>query len=218
MIRPVNEKLKKDIKNSIDSGNNPYKVKENYIAKHLDIHWWSDHMNHTIYEETYHIMGDRIADFGCNHGLNTILLSKRASYANVIGIDRSKAAIDMAINNSKKYQTNNVNFILHELDNIESIEDNSFTGGYMTDVIEHIYPNDREKIFGEIRRTLKNGSHLMIVTPYDKHQWGDIHHVDYFDEIKIKNILLEYKWFDIMYIQHDMRYNLRGKKQNRLNI
>lgn len=216
--KPHSKQLEKEINNAIETGEDPYKLKENYVARHLNINWWYTHMNSVIYEETYRIMGDKIVDFGCNHGLNTIILSRMASYANVTGIDRSKDAIKFAMENVLLHNVKNVNFILHSLNNIESIEDDYFTGGYMTDVIEHIYPKDREDILREIRRVMKNGSHLMIATPYDKHQWDDIHHVDFFDEIKIRDILLKSGLFDIQYIQHDMRYNLRNKRQNRLNI
>jgi len=214
--RPYDKKFEKEIQKAIDSGNDPYEIKENYVAKHLDINWWNDHMNHIIYEETYRIMGNTIADFGCNHGLNTILLSRKANHATITGIDRSIQAIDVARKNSVEHNSENVNFVVHSLDNMSSIEDNYFTGGYMSDVIEHIYPTDREKILGEIRRTLRNNSHLIIITPYGKDD--NIHHVDFFDELKIKNIFLECDWFELLYVQHDMRRNLRNKKQNRLNI
>jgi len=214
-MRSKNLALKREIQTIIDSTGDPYCVKENYISRHVNLDWWHGHLNYVIFKETYSLMGDIIGDFGCNHGLNTILLSQIASNSNIIGIDMNRLAIDKAIENVSMYGATNTNFFCSRLEKMSFICDNYFTGGYMMDVLEHIYTKDRIKLFNELKRVMRKDSKLMIITPYGKND--NVHHVDFFNEKKLKQIVLMNN-FEILYCQHDLRYNLRGKKQNRLNI
>ena len=59
----------------------------------------------------------------------------------------------------------------------------------MFDVIEHIYPKDREPMFAEIRRVLRPGARMMVCTPYE-HAYDDgLQHVAFFDEASLRAVM-----------------------------
>lgn len=212
-------KLNKILKKlKIHFSKNPYKAKENYITAHPDINWWEKHLNQKIIRETIYLMGDHVADFGCNHGCCSLLMAREG--VSVTGIDLNQDALKVAENiknNQNNEIKNRLNFVCSQFNELTAINDDSFTGAYMLDVFEHIYPADRPKIFKEIKRVMKKGAYLMLVTPYE-HAYDDgIQHVDFFDCAKLQYILEEELDLEVITLNRDQRQDDHGEVHDRIN-
>ena len=97
----------------------------------------------------------RILDFGCGTG-NYVNVLQRLTHAQVYGVEPSDGMREKAIAKNP-----NITFVKGNHENIP-FEDNYFDFVYMTDVIHHI--PDIAMMFNEIRRVLKRGGSLCIVT------------------------------------------------------
>ncbi|NLU31490.1 MAG: class I SAM-dependent methyltransferase [Clostridiaceae bacterium] len=97
----------------------------------------------------------RILDFGCGTG-NYADALQRLTHAQVYGVEPSDGMREKAIAKNP-----NITFVNGNHENIP-LEDNYFDFVYMTDVIHHI--PDVSMMFSEIRRVLKRGGSLCIVT------------------------------------------------------
>lgn len=97
-----------------------------------------------------------ILDFGCGCGYGTYLLA-RNSFA--IGVDINREAIEFARRNYK----GNLQFIVGGIDQLKKFEDKSFDLVCSFEVIEHL--DEPSQFFGEAKRILKKGGHLILSTP-----------------------------------------------------
>ncbi|MCL4416290.1 MAG: oligosaccharide flippase family protein [Actinobacteria bacterium] len=112
--------------------------------------------------------GASVLDIGCGRGEMALFAAKNG--ANVIGIDYSKAAIKLA-NQLKKKQSdeiqNKMQFILMDSKQLK-FKDSTFDMVILTDVVEHLYPNELDKLFKEMKRVLKNKGKIVIHTAPNK--------------------------------------------------
>jgi 23S rRNA (guanine745-N1)-methyltransferase len=127
-----------------------------------------------------------LLDIGCGEGYFTREMSRHCVDADVYGIDIAKAAVRMAAKNS-----NNITYVVASSYSLP-IADNS------VDVITRIYAPSEN---AELRRVLKLGGMLILVTPGEEHLMGlrkKIYQeirphpqplaLDGFDEVSRKNI------------------------------
>jgi len=189
--------------------------KENYVTVMPSPNAWRWHLNADVIRETTKLMGRDIADFGCNHGACTILMAEYGK--KVVGFDLNEDALKVARETLKEHPSDvrkNLSFKQSFFHNLDS-EDNAFDGGYMIDVFEHLFPEDRKVIFDEIKRVMRENSRIVIVTPYEDS--CDHHtHVDHFDEEKFRRVL-EGLGLHIINVARDQRTDMKNEKHNRLN-
>lgn len=107
---------------------------------------------------------NKVLDIGCGRGEMILYAAKNSAIG--YGIDYSKEAIKLA-NKLKTKQKPNIqkkmSFSVMDAKKL-SFQDSSFDLVIMTDVFEHLYPEELEVVFGEIRRVLKNNGRLVLHT------------------------------------------------------
>lgn len=104
---------------------------------------------------------DIVADFACGDGkLAKLINSKVKEYH---GIDFSQEFINEAENAHKKEP--NVFFHCDDIINFSKNNPNKFNKAFSLDFTEHIYDEDFKKIFGAIKKSLRNKGKLYIHTP-----------------------------------------------------
>ncbi len=110
---------------------------------------------------------ENVLDFGCGVGASSLFILKRLHKpgARVTCVDVSKAAVGVAKHKLRKYK--NVTFLHGDIREM-GLESNTFDVIYMSFVLYHIKPNEREKVLKELKRLLKEGGRLIFVTSIDK--------------------------------------------------
>lgn len=103
-----------------------------------------------------------IIDFGCGSG--TILFrSLFLGAQNVIGIDISSKAIELANQTSLANTTNrNTNFIEGSVEVLKDIETNSMDAAISSNTIDNIIPQDTLIVIKELNRIIKKNGKLLI--------------------------------------------------------
>ena len=111
----------------------------------------------------------RILDIGCGRG-ELALWCVRNGAKVVIGIDYSKNAIKLANQSKKHFKKDiqkNITFKLGDGKKLE-FEINSFDVVLLTEVLEHVYPEEQAVIFNEIKRVLKDDGFVFVHTAPSK--------------------------------------------------
>lgn len=111
---------------------------------------------------------DRVLDVGCGRG-ELIYYTARQG-ADSYGIDYSKSAVKLALKlRNKKPQSVRVKMNFQEMDakNL-SYPDSFFSVAVLTDVVEHLYDEELDQVFSEIKRVLKPNGKLIIHTAPNK--------------------------------------------------
>lgn len=122
------------------------------------------------FEEAAAFLGEHcssILDFGCGNG-KMLLRCLEKGAENVLGIDLSENAVSVAnkvvYNNNLK---NKARFKAGSLELLEKIDDNTFDGAILFNILDNIKPQDSKKLLKEISRVLKPGSFLAVkFNPY----------------------------------------------------
>jgi len=108
-----------------------------------------------------------IIDLGCGDGL---LSGRCLDYGveNICGIDLSAQAIDLAKKVMKSYNLQSRStFICGNVKELYEIEDESYNGAILSNIIDNILPADTDKILEEIYRILKlDGKVFIKLNPY----------------------------------------------------
>lgn len=108
----------------------------------------------------------KLLDFGCGSG-RTLLRSLFYSVEQVYGIDISKEAINRANENVKEYSLEEATFNVGSIELLKAIEDNSYDGVILYNIIDNIYPKDALLVLEEIHRIVKSkGKVLIKFNPY----------------------------------------------------
>lgn len=112
--------------------------------------------------------GMRVLDVGCGRGEMVFYAAKHG--AEGIGIDYSKDSIELARVAQKKQskQIQNKTEFIHMDAKKLKFSENYFDLIIMTDVVEHLYPEELELAFKEIKRVLKPNGQLIIHTAPNK--------------------------------------------------
>lgn len=151
-------------KTRIDSSLYDHKYFENFCGGHKEykdnvVTRWTSFAIHLAEIET----NDIVLDIGCGRGevLNQVALLG----AKAIGLDYSAAALRIANNKHKNVGINEKRFDLIRGDAIRlPFNEGCFDVIFMMDIVEHLYPDEVEATFSEVRRLLKPGGHIVVHT------------------------------------------------------
>lgn len=109
---------------------------------------------------------DSVVDFGCAWGSFSFAAAPLCKKA--IGIDFSRKSLEICRELSKKYNFDNVEFMLADVRDTKLPAD-CFQAVICADLVEHLYPEDFLKMLSEAKRVLKTGGRLVIWTPHRGH-------------------------------------------------
>lgn len=104
-----------------------------------------------------------VIDIGCGSGTFTFELALKNNALEIVGIDISKNAIDLANFIKERVKTNNVNFCYLDATKSYPYPDNHFDLVLLIDIIEHV--QDDESIIREASRVLKPKGYMIISVP-----------------------------------------------------
>lgn len=106
----------------------------------------------------------KILDIGCGRGETVSYSAFKDAYA--VGIDYSKAAINIGHNTIKLFDDEIRDRTSLLISNAKKLpfKNDSFDRVFFLDIIEHLYPEEVKKTFGEINRVLKTDGFLIIHT------------------------------------------------------
>jgi len=104
--------------------------------------------------------GETVLDLGSGGGIDAFLVAKKVGpRGKVIGVDMTPEMIHKARENAKKGNYENVEFRLGEIENLP-LEDDS-VDVVISNCVINLSP-DKEKVFQEVHRVLKQGGRIMI--------------------------------------------------------
>ncbi|MFA6918989.1 MAG: arsenite methyltransferase [Patescibacteria group bacterium] len=104
--------------------------------------------------------GDVVLDLGSGAGFDAFIASKKVGVSGkVIGVDMTEEMIAKANDNAKKYNYNNVEFKLGDIEELP-IEDNSIDV-IISNCVINLAP-DKLKVFKEAYRVLKSGGRMYL--------------------------------------------------------
>ena len=105
--------------------------------------------------------GDTVIDLGSGAG-NDVFIARRivGETGKVIGIDMTPEMVIRALQNTQKLGYKNVEFVLGEIENMQSIPTNT-ADVVISNCVMNLVP-DKEKAFNEVNRVLKVGGHFSI--------------------------------------------------------
>lgn len=156
--------------------------KENYLqADPTDINseWWNTNITGVLINYYKPWMKGKVAEFGCNHGVQVATVSLFNNIDEVVGFDINSEAISIAksdvIMNQIESTKNKVKFIETNLTSIDW-ESDYFDFAYSIHTLEHIYPEDVDKVMSEMSRLLKSGAYFLINLPdKNSYSWESLH-------------------------------------------
>ena len=116
-----------------------------------------------IAKEIPSVYGRKVLDIGCGRG-ELAFWSARNGAKEVVGIDYSRNAIKLA-NEAKKHYSRavqkKVTFKIGDAKNLR-FKNNGFEVVILTEVLEHLYPEEQLIVFQQIRRILTDGGFVFI--------------------------------------------------------
>jgi ubiquinone/menaquinone biosynthesis C-methylase UbiE len=181
-----------------------YLDKENYVTVYPDPNVWEYHANVQIIEKYKEYIKGDCCDAGANHCSTTIHLLKYSTINSIYALDINVKALEVAYETIIKLQPSiPFNLIACNLTDIK-LEDNKFNYIQSFHTLEHIYPEDAEKVISEIYRILNYDGIFLISIPYD-HSYPDPHHVNFFN-VDSLCLLLEKVGFKTIECMKDNRF------------
>jgi 2-polyprenyl-3-methyl-5-hydroxy-6-metoxy-1,4-benzoquinol methylase len=117
-------------------------------------------------EAAFH--GARILDFGCGCGASTMIMARHFPTAQILGVDLSAGAIELARARRRFYGVENVDFSVSS-DRAGGARDipGDFDFVVLNAVFEHLLPDERRDIVEGLWRRLRNDGVLFVnETPY----------------------------------------------------
>ncbi len=111
---------------------------------------------------------DRLLDVGCGAGVFTFGFSDRVQCA--VGVDISQQAIAFCNAFRNELGKTNCHFILQS-GSAFPIESDSFDIALLTEVIEHLLPDESCRVLDEVHRVLRPDGRLYLTTPNYRSLW-----------------------------------------------
>lgn len=196
-------------------GKDRYARKEDYVYD-TAMDWFERHLNAVLLREKADVIRGTVLDLGCNHGLAAIHLARRGE--RVVGVDLNRAALRRAVSQAGSILAGGARNVLFLNGVLQSLplKSDSFDAALLFDVLEHIYPDDYDRVFPEIFRVVKPGGVLFLVTPQGRH-YDDHAHVAYFHTSgEVASIVSRYG-FLVEEIVLDERPDEHGSPHHRFN-
>lgn len=196
-------------------GKDRYARKEDYVYD-TAMDWFERHLNAVLLREKAAVIRGTVLDLGCNHGLAALHLARRGE--RVVGVDLNQAALRRAVSQARIILpggARNVLFLNGVLQSLP-LRSDSFDAALLFDVLEHIYPDDYDRVFPEIFRVVKPGGVLFLVTPQGRHYDDHAHVAYFFTAGEIASIVSRYG-FLVEEIVLDERPDEHGSPHHRFN-
>lgn len=103
-----------------------------------------------------------VIDYGCGHG-KALLRSLSYGINEGCGIDISPNAINLAKRISKRHNlTEKVNFIRGGIDTLTSIDNQSYDGAILFNILDNIKKEDGQTLIRELHRILIDSGHVLL--------------------------------------------------------
>ncbi len=119
--------------------------------------------------------GKKVLDVGC--GKAELLKNDKK---NIFGLEINRDLVERAKSEGLKVIQGNVTHL--------PFEDNSFDVVFCRNVIEHLFPNEAYKMFKEIKRVLKGGGLILLISPMPKNIWNTFGHIKPYPPMAIKKL------------------------------
>jgi ubiquinone/menaquinone biosynthesis C-methylase UbiE len=160
---------------------NDYTIKENYSNPGKD--FFAIHFQVTdLFPRYKDFMYGKCADFGCNNGGCTVHLVKHEAITELIAIDINKRALEEL----DKQKLSKIYCLHNNLLDLK-VPNNTFDSAYSFHTLEHIYPDDLDKVVSEFYRALKPSAWILINVPLGK-AYDNNQHVSFFQPIGLSDL------------------------------
>lgn len=118
-----------------------------------------------VVERYVNISSPKVLEIGCGYGRNLFALS-HISQSQITGCDVSLEELRKAKEKLDSYNVKNVILVQQKENGKLPFEDNSFDFVVIWQVFEHVLSReDKQKLFNEVTRVVRNGGHILIETP-----------------------------------------------------
>lgn len=197
-------------------GKDRYARKEDYVYDTTP-EWFERHLNAVLLREKADVIRGTVLDLGCNHGLAALHLARRGG--RVVGVDLNRAALHRAVSLKEDPGGGGAPpkalFVNGRMESLP-LKSDAFDAVLLFDVLEHVYPDDYDRVFPEIFRVAKPGGVLFLVTPQGRHYDDHAHVAYFFTPEEIGSIVSRYG-FVVEEIVLDERPDEHGSPHHRFN-
>lgn len=134
----------------------------------LNIKRWERHACYKIVTKYADLLHGTVADFGCNNGIVSCMLSNIPNVDYVIGFDISDVALadgERVIGRHIKCRPDKIFFRYSDLTTYIDSDDNAFDAAICFHTLEHIYPEDLDNTLEEMHRVMRPLSKLVFSLP-----------------------------------------------------
>lgn len=113
------------------------------------IKWLGDNANHVL-------------DFGCGNG-KALIVSAKLGVKSGLGIDVSERGIKTANEVIKGTKIEDkFNFVKGGIEALGEVEDNTFDGAILFNILDNLHPEDGKLLIAELGRVLKKGAAVLL--------------------------------------------------------
>jgi ubiquinone/menaquinone biosynthesis C-methylase UbiE len=121
---------------------------------------------------------DRVLDLGCGWGTFTLALAPKVR--EVVGVDFSARSVELCERRAQDLGIRNASFLQADAGET-GLPEQSFDTVLAADLLEHLYPDDSERVTAEAFRVLRPNGRFVVWTPHRGH---------FLEVLKNRNIIL----------------------------
>ena len=108
-----------------------------------------------------------VLDVGCGNGMHSLKAAARSRL--VLGLDRDRASLHIAVRTAGARRLRNTAFVAADMEHGLPVASGSFDTVICLDLLEHVV--ERDRLLGEIRRILKPDGALLLAVPNRTTSW-----------------------------------------------